>query len=108
MAGAVAVSLAVSVAAGATWSALDRPEADTVVIPDGPVGTDGVPLDAVQPPTLGTNAALRGASLPSAMVTDLTGRPIDTASLVGGPLVVNIWGSTCGPCRREQIGRAHV
>lgn len=92
------------------WSALDRPEDDTLVIGRDTVSTAGVPLDAVQPPTLGTNAALGGSPLPSANVTDLDGNPVDTAALVGTPLVVNIWGSTCGPCRRElpDFATAHA
>ena len=33
----------------------------------------------------------------------LDGKPLDVATLrAGGPLVVNIWGSWCAPCKKEQ------
>ena len=32
---------------------------------------------------------------------DLTGAPVDTAALRGRPLVLNVWGSWCAPCRTE-------
>ncbi len=32
---------------------------------------------------------------------DLDGRPISSASYAGKVLVVNVWGSWCGPCRAE-------
>ena len=100
-----------SVVVGGVWAALDRPESsDTLVIPGGDATTVSVPLDAVQPPSIGTNAALGGETLPSAVVTDLDGDPIDTADLVGTPLVINVWGSTCGPCRGElpAFAEAHA
>lgn len=99
---AAVCALALSVGAGWMWSALDGDDADSVSI--GPVS-----LNDVRPPTIGTNAALGGSALPSAAVTDLGGTPVDTASLVGTPLVVNVWGSTCGPCKRElpDFAEAH-
>ena len=33
--------------------------------------------------------------------TDAAGLEIRTSSLVGQPLVVNLWYSTCPPCKRE-------
>ena len=35
------------------------------------------------------------------MLTDPAGLEIRTSSLVGQPLVVNLWYSTCIPCKRE-------
>lgn len=33
---------------------------------------------------------------------DLDGQPLDLASYRGKPLVINVWGSWCGPCRSEM------
>jgi peroxiredoxin len=52
-------------------------------------------------PPIGTNAALTGRSLPTVNVETLDGDAFSTADLVGRPLVVNFWYSTCAPCKRE-------
>jgi thiol-disulfide isomerase/thioredoxin len=53
--------------------------------------------------TLGiaTNSDVTGDPLPSALVSDLAGEQVATTALVGRPLVINIWFSTCAPCREE-------
>ncbi|GAB2675847.1 TlpA disulfide reductase family protein [Thalassiella azotivora] len=33
--------------------------------------------------------------------TTLSGEPLDLTSLRGGPVVLNVWGSWCAPCREE-------
>lgn len=33
--------------------------------------------------------------------TDLSGRPLDLTALRGAPVVLNVWGSWCAPCRTE-------
>lgn len=66
---------------------------------------DGVTMDTpgvVQDPTLGTNAPMAGDPLPVVTLLDLDGNEVDTASLVGEPLVINFWNTTCGPCRHEM------
>ena len=55
----------------------------------------------VQPPSIGTNAALQGIALPKVTVQTLQGDDVSTADLVGQPMVINVWGSTCGPCKQE-------
>lgn len=102
----LAIALVGSIAAGWAWSVLDRPGAD-----DG-MG-DSVTLPRATSPgdaTIGTNAALDGEPFPAATVGLIDGTTISTAELLGSPLVVNIWGSTCGPCQRElpDLAAAHT
>lgn len=60
------------------------------------------------PPQIETNADVEGSSLPAATVQLLDGTAFDTRSLVGTPVVINIWGSTCGPCKEELPAFAAV
>ena len=52
-------------------------------------------------PTIGTNAKVTGEQLPRVNVQTLAGDTFKTADLVGRPLVVNFWYSTCAPCKKE-------
>lgn len=52
-------------------------------------------------PTLNTNELVEGTPLPDSTLTDASGVPINIRTLVGKPLVLNFWYSTCEPCRRE-------
>jgi thiol-disulfide isomerase/thioredoxin len=101
---ALTAALTVSVAAGWIWSVADEGT--------GSVSIDRDPADrtTLGPATIGTNAVLGGAPFPDAAVSALDGTEVSTADLVGRPLVVNIWGSTCGPCRRElpDLAAAHA
>ena len=57
------------------------------------------PGDLQQP--IGTNAAVSGRALPTLDVQTVNGDALSTTELVGRPLVVNLWYSTCAPCKRE-------
>jgi len=59
-------------------------------------------------PTIGTNAAVTGRALPKVNVQTLAGDDLATADLVGKPLVVNFWYSTCAPCKKELPAFAAV
>ena len=52
-------------------------------------------------PTIGTNAAVTGRALPKVDIQTLAGDAFATADLIGRPLIVNFWYSTCAPCKRE-------
>jgi thiol-disulfide isomerase/thioredoxin len=55
-----------------------------------------------------TNQDVQGDSLPDAVMSDTDGNEVTTADLIGEPLVVNLWNSTCPPCARELPDFAEV
>ncbi len=83
----------------------DSSGGDTVII-DRTDGSDS----QLQPPTIGTNAVVQGARLPEVNVQTLDGTDVPVRSLVGQPLVINVWGSTCVPCQKElpDFAAAHL
>ncbi len=93
--GSLVVSLVASVAIGL---AIANSNADD----DGTGDGDTAVLDTnVKPPTIGTNAVVEGKPLPTIDLSTLEGNTLSTGDFVGKPLVINIWGSTCGPCKKE-------
>ncbi|MGH9133581.1 MAG: TlpA family protein disulfide reductase, partial [Ilumatobacteraceae bacterium] len=74
-----------------------------------PGGGDGGDLGSVvldepgeyQQPVDGDNREVAGDVLPDVVLTDAAGLETRSSSLVGQPLVVNLWYSTCIPCKRE-------
>ena len=69
-------------------------------------GDSAVVLDQpgeFQEPSIAVNADVSGDALPDVQVLELDGTAIGTSSLFDGrPLVVNLWYSTCQPCKREM------
>jgi thiol-disulfide isomerase/thioredoxin len=57
-------------------------------------------------PTIGTNAVVTGKALPHVDIQTFAGDSFATADLVGKPLIVNFWYSTCLPCKKELPGFA--
>ena len=69
-------------------------------------GSDDSVVDLGSPtvaqiPAISTNAALSGESLPDVTLVDNDGNEVRTTDLLGEPLVLNLWFSTCVPCKRE-------
>lgn len=83
------LGLAATAAAAALAGCQDNPTASSEV---GFVVGDGsftmVPIDQRKP-------------APTLEGTDLHGNPLSTATHAGTIIVLNVWGSWCGPCRKE-------
>jgi len=64
----------------------------------------------LQPPTIETNAVVKGDALPEVNVQTLDGTDVSIRSLAGQPMVINVWGSTCVPCQKElpDFAAAHL
>ena len=86
------VVLAVSVGGGWLWSSASEPDLDARLTTPGEVPY----------PTIATNSAVEGTSLPQASLLTLDNKTIDSTALIGKPLILNFWYSTCEPCRREM------
>jgi peroxiredoxin len=99
--GSLAVAAAVVIAAGAI--AMTR-GSDTAGTDDDVTLTSSNDLS----PTIGTNAKVTGRPLPNVDVQTLNGDAFATADLLGRPLIVNFWYSTCAPCKKELPAFAAV
>jgi len=51
---------------------------------------------------------VKGDVLPNVKVEDLAGNAVTTGSLLGQPLVINLWFPTCVPCKKEMPDFAEV
>lgn len=87
-------TLLASAAAGYAWSRLNDTEADD----SARVSEPGV---YEEPGAIATAPALAGAFLPDLELRTLSDEALDTAELLGRPLVMNFWFSTCEPCEKE-------
>ena len=87
-----AVVLAVSVGGGWLWSSASEPTLDAHLTTPGEVPY----------PTIATNSAVAGTSLPEVSLLTLDNKTIESITLIGKPLILNFWYSTCEPCRREM------
>jgi peroxiredoxin len=94
--GSLAISLVLSLAIGHVISGSGG-EAETHSV-DAVLTQSSTP-DLV--PTLNTNASVDNTPLVDFTVETLDGQQISTADLVGTPLVLNFWTSSCLPCKKE-------
>jgi peroxiredoxin len=88
--GSMAAAAAIVIAVGAV--AANRENTEDVTISSA---------NDLSPRPIGTNAKVTGRQLPKVDVKTLAGDTINTAELLGRPLVINFWYSTCLPCKKE-------
>jgi thiol-disulfide isomerase/thioredoxin len=72
----------------------------TYAVLSGPRTTGPTGAGRAAQPVTDFAAAERGPA-PKVIGNDLSGRPVDLAVLRGAPVVLNVWGSWCAPCRTE-------
>ena len=100
--GSLAVAAVVSVAVG--WAIARQRDSNQPERADQS-SVDGS-QDILKPPTIETNAVVKGEQLPDVDVQMLDGTNVNVAALRGQPMIINVWGSTCGPCKKELPGFA--
>jgi peroxiredoxin len=57
---------------------------------------------------IATNNLLIGSQLPAIKLENVEGQEVSTQSLLNKPLIINVWYSTCEPCRRELPALANA
>ena len=57
---------------------------------------------------IATNSLLIGSQLPEIKLENVEGQEVSTKSLLNKPLIINVWYSTCEPCRRELPALANA
>ena len=101
--GSLAVSLVLSLVIGYAISRSgDSSDSDGV---DARLTPSSTP-DLV--PTLNTNASVSNTPLADFTVETLEGQEVSTSDLVGTPLILNFWTSTCLPCKKELPDFAEI
>ncbi len=101
LAASLGVGVLLSVGGGYLISHSDSDETDE---PEVVLDEPGV----AQIPTIGTNAAVAGTPLAVTKLRDNSGNELSTGDLIGQPLIINVWNSTCVPCKRELPAFAKV
>ncbi len=87
------MALAATVVLGACGT--DEPSADdTITLTSSDAG-------GKQETGIALNTDSTGKALPDADIVDPSGATVKLRSLVGTPLVINTWYSTCEPCKKE-------
>jgi peroxiredoxin len=93
LAASLAVAVVVSIIGAVLWAQWVGGDDD-----GNDAGTDAIP----------TNADVEGEQLPEATLTDRDGEELSSSDLLGSPLVLNFWFSTCPPCAKELPDFASV
>lgn len=59
-------------------------------------------------PGIPTNAVVQGTHLPTVNLVDTDGNTVSTADLIGQPMLINVWATTCVACKQEMPALAQV
>lgn len=59
-------------------------------------------------PGIPTNAVVQGKPLPAVDLVAADGSTVSTRDLIGRPMVINVWATTCLACKREMPALARV
>ncbi len=59
-------------------------------------------------PGLAVNRVVQGKKLPTVDLIDAEGHKVSTASLLGKPMVLNVWATTCEACKKEMPALAQL
>ncbi|MEI6403585.1 MAG: TlpA disulfide reductase family protein [Actinomycetota bacterium] len=102
--GSIVAAVIISIVGGWLLSRGDDSSTDVAAVDDIVLERPGTS----QIPSIGTNAPVQGTSLPTVDLTTNDGGTVVTADLLGQPLVINVWNSTCGPCKKELPAFAAV
>src|SRR4051794_10963230 len=101
--GSLGAAAIISVAGG--WALSSRNDSARVAADDDVTLTStGVYLE----PGIAVNDPVQGEPLPAVDLRDNAGAEVSTSSLVGKPLVINVWGTDCVACRTEMPALAKV
>ena len=68
------------------------------------ITSNGVYLE----PGIPKNAVVQGKPLPDVELISTDGTKVSTRSLIGTPMVINVWATTCAACKREMPALAQV
>ena len=59
-------------------------------------------------PGIPTNAVVQGKPLPDVALVATDGTKVSTRDLIGTPLVINVWATSCEACKREMPALAQM
>jgi len=102
--GSLAAAVLISIGGGYALSQSGDDASPTAVDDDVTITSNEVFVE----PGLPTNDAVEGEPLPTVTLRDAAGNDVSTSQLTGQPLVINVWSTTCEPCRRELPAFAAV
>jgi peroxiredoxin len=104
LAASLAAAALVSVAGGYALSRTADPDTKASAEDSVTITSNGVYLE----PGIPTNAVVQGKPLPDVELVNTDGTKVSTRDLIGTPLVINVWATTCVACKQEMPALAQV